>query len=477
MESFTLQTAAPTSCGTTVISKALQAHAKFCHSTQSAMKKSTNLLATLLLTTFCIALTIPLKIEAQSTQPCALDVIVQSGDTLSLIAGRTLNDQGAYQRIINATNARAATDSSYAAINDANALTVGWKLCIPGTGSAEGDATSIAPVAVLGGDYTADKRTVDGALGELPTFSQRLDPDGVNPLTIAYLRKQSYPGSPLTVEQSLEPGANYNRYIVSYRSEGLKIYALMTLPVGARPPSGWPVILFVHGYVPPAEYSPTERYEAYVDAFASQGYIVLRPDLRGHGNSEGVAIGAYGSPDYTIDLLNALASVKQYGEADASRIGIWGHSMGGYLTLRAMVVTHDVKAAVIWSGVVASYEDMFRMWSLGTQMGLMPESVQLWGAALLGQFGTPEANPLFWQQISANSYLGDLSGPIQLHHGSGDTVVPSVFSNLLLEEIVKAGGKAQYYQYAGDDHSLSASFDTAMGRSIAFFDTYVKNAP
>jgi dipeptidyl aminopeptidase/acylaminoacyl peptidase len=251
----------------------------------------------------------------------------------------------------------------------------------------------------------------------------------------------------------------------------------MTLPVGERPAGGWPVILFIHGYIPPKEYSPTERYEEYVDAFATHGYIVLRPDLRGHGTSEGVAMGAYGSPDYTIDVLNAVASVKQYAEANPAHIGLWGHSMGGYLALRAMVVSHDIKAAVIWSGVVASYEEMYRMFTLGAQMGLVPESVRSWGDALLTQFGTPEQNPSFWKAISANSYLADLSGPIQLHHGTGDTVVPPIFSNLLLQDIVGAGGKAEYYQYSGDDHNLSASFSTAMERSIAFFDRYVKHGP
>ena len=394
---------------------------------------------------------------------------MQTGDTLSIIAGRTLNSQGAYQRIIDATNARADSDSSYARITNANAITVGWKLCIP---SAESIASPL-----LGAAYTLDNRTVDGAIGELPTISQRVDPDGVHPMTITYLRKPSYPGSPITIEQNLEPGANFNRYIASYRSEGLKIYALLMVPMGERPATGWPVILFNHGYIPPAEYSTVERYEAYMDGFAANGYLVLRPDLRGHGNSEGVANGAYGHPDYTIDVLNAVASIKQYAEADPNRIGMWGHSMGGYLTLRAMVVSPDIKAGVIWSGVVASYKDLLQLWTLGAQVGIIPESVRRWGTELLAQFGTPDENPMFWASISANSYVDDLSGPIQLHHGSGDTVVPLAFSNLLLDDITAAGGGVEYYMYPNDDHSLTASFATAMARSLAFFDAHVKNAP
>ncbi len=436
------------------------------------MKFTQNTLITLYLTLLSVLLVLPTPLYAQSAQSCAQDVIVQSGDTLSLIAGRTLNSQGAYQRIIDATNARAATDTSYARITNANALSVGWKLCIPASGE-----NITAPVAILGSEYLSDNRTVDGAIGELPTISQRVDPDGVHPMTIAYLRKQSYPGSLLTLEQTLQPQSTYDLYLVSYRSEGLKIYALLTVPLGPRPATGWPVVIFNHGYIPPEEYSTTERYESYIDGFAANGYIVLYPDLRGHGNSEGVANGAYGHPGYTIDVLNAVASIKLFSAADPNRIGMWGHSMGGYLTLRAMVVSPDIKAGIIWSGVVASYEDLLRMWTLGAEFGLIPEGVRRWGDQLLADFGTPEENPLFWTSISANSYVADLSGPIQLHHGGGDTAVPSAFSNLLREDIAAAEGEVVSYLYPGDDHSLSASFDTAMARSLAFVDTHVKYAP
>src|SRR5438445_658182 len=46
-----------------------------------------------------------------------------------------------------------------------------------------------------------------------------------NPMSIEYMREQTYPGSDLVIEQTLPTGTNYNRYIASYLSEGLKIYA------------------------------------------------------------------------------------------------------------------------------------------------------------------------------------------------------------------------------------------------------------
>ncbi len=181
----------------------------------------------------------------------------------------------------------------------------------------------------------------------------------LHPLTLGWLKDQAYPGSEITIEETLEPGPNYNRYLAAYRSEGFKIYALLTIPYGEKPATGWPVIVFNHGYIPPAAYRTTERYIAYVDGFARSGYIVFRPDYRGHGNSEGEARGAYGSPDYTIDVLNAVAALKAHPDADPGRIGMWGHSMGGYITLRSMVVSEDIKAGVIWAGVVGPYPSLF----------------------------------------------------------------------------------------------------------------------
>ncbi len=296
-----------------------------------------------------------------------------------------------------------------------------------------------------------------------------------NPLQITELRKQEFPGSELVIEQTLNPGINYDRYIASYKSEGLKIYGLLTVPKGEKPSSGWPVIIFNHGFIPPAEYQTTERYIAYTDAFSRNGYLMFRPDYRGHGNSEGQAPGGYSSNAYTIDVLNALASVKKYKEADSNRIGMWGHSMGGFITLRSMVVNKDIKAGVIWAGVVASYPDLLYNWRRGSApTPSVPTARGGWRNTLIAQYGTPEDNKPFWDSISANSYLDDISGPIQLHHGTADHSVPVEFSEKLDKQLKEAGKMSELYEYEGDDHNIAANVNTALDRSVAFFDTYVK---
>lgn len=322
--------------------------------------------------------------------------------------------------------------------------------------------------------------------------------DSPYPLSIEYMRQQQYPGSEIVIEQTLSDGSNYSRYIASYKSDGLKIFALLTVPQGEKPENGWPVIIFNHGYIAPAEYQTTEKYVAYVDAFARSGYVVLKSDYRGHGNSEGDAPGGYGSPAYTVDILNAVASIKKLGVSgkgeggtlrndltlnalpfplvDTDRIGMWGHSMGGFITLRSMVISKDIKAGVIWGGVVASYPDLINRWRRPTTTPStpLPTGARRWRDLLTRQFGSPEENPNFWNSISANSYLKDISGPIELHHGGADASVPVEFSEKLDKELKTVGKQSEIFIYPGDDHNISNNFNIAIQRSIEFFDKFLK---
>jgi dipeptidyl aminopeptidase/acylaminoacyl peptidase len=155
-------------------------------------------------------------------------------------------------------------------------------------------------------------------------------------------------------------------------------------------------------------------------------------------------------------------------------MGMWGHSLGGYITLRAMVLTDDIKAGVIWAGVVASYADIFTLWDAARVP--IPERAQQWREQLLTEFGTPQENPRFWNSISANSYLAELSGPLQLHHGTSDPAVPFLFSLLLNQQLQAAGQDVEFYAYPGDDHNISDNFWGAIDRSVAFFDAHVKGS-
>jgi len=296
-----------------------------------------------------------------------------------------------------------------------------------------------------------------------------------HPMSIIALRDQEYPGSEITIVKELERGINYRRYYAYYLSEGLKIYALLTIPNSKKPEGGFPAIVFNHGYIPPNVYKTTERYIAYVDQIARSGYVVFRIDYRGHDQSEGEATGAYGNPGYQFDVMNAVASLKQHPDVNPEKIGMWGHSMGGYLTLRAMVISDDIKAGVIWAGVVASYPDLVYNWRRTGAFTPSPSSTgRGWRAGWIEQYGTPEQNPVFWDSISATSYLTDLSGPLELHHGTADDDVPVEFSIRLAELARQNGQIANLYTYEGDNHNISKYFTQAMRQTIEFFDIYLK---
>jgi dipeptidyl aminopeptidase/acylaminoacyl peptidase len=332
------------------------------------------------------------------------------------------------------------------------------------TAQTQPAATPTSTPVLNGGGMTNDEPTFT-ALAGTATPTATLWATGPHPLQIEVMRQQSYPGSLIAVEQTLTSGTNYDQYVVSYQSDGYRIYALMTIPNGTKPATGWPVIVFNHGYIMPSAYRTTEGYVAYVDAIARSGYIVFKPDLRGHGNSEGsnsVGDVVYGTPAYTVDVLNAVASLQGYEDADPNRIGMWGHSMGGQLTLRGMVVSQDIKAGVIWAGDIAPHADL-----IAAYWG--------WDNEFITEYGMLDQNPDFWASISPNTYLSDLSGPLELHHSTTDAEVPVAWSEALLEACQAVDKQScELYTYPGDNHNISANFGVAMQRTVAFFDEYVK---
>lgn len=303
------------------------------------------------------------------------------------------------------------------------------------------------------------------------------------PLAIEAQRQQTYPGSELEMIEELARGTGYRQYRAAYLSEGLTIYGLLTIPEGQPPAGGWPIIIFNHGYIPPEEYRTTERYVAYQAYFARNGYITFKSDYRGHGESEGDPVGGYYSPAYTTDVLNAKSSVQKLPEANPHKVGFWGHSMGGHLTLRSMVIADDIDAGVIWGGVVGSYQEMTEAWQRRrSTWSPSPAETQVRrrasssAQALRDQYGEPNFDSPFWRAIDPSYHLDHISGPIQLHHGQADTTVDWHLSQNLADRLEVQSSPVELYLYPGADHNLSgATFNQAMQRSLEFFDHYVKN--
>jgi dipeptidyl aminopeptidase/acylaminoacyl peptidase len=166
--------------------------------------------------------------------------------------------------------------------------------------------------------------------------------------------------------------------------------------------------------------------------------------------------------------------MQRYASADPNRIGMWGHSMGGNITLRALVIDPRIKVAVIWAGVTATYYDMLYNWHPPAADRPPPSFAGGARQKYLATYGTPDQNKAFWDSISPMAYLADITAPIQIHHGTGDVEVPLQFSQTLASDLRAANKPVELYTYPGADHNISQGFSQAMARSVTFFDHSLK---
>lgn len=293
-------------------------------------------------------------------------------------------------------------------------------------------------------------------------------------ITIPALRKRQY-NSELREMTQHEINQTYTSFITNYLSDTYKINALLTKPNGPMPQGGWPAIVFVHGYIPPNQYETTTRYTAYIDYLASQGFVVLKIDLRGHGTSEGKAGGAYYSADYVVDTLNAYAALQKSSFVNPSKIGLWGHSMAGNIVLRSFAVKPTIPAIVIWAGVGYSYEDIqrYRIQDASYQRttnSFTTPSIRRNSVTQL--YGEPNLNNNFWKQLAPASYLNDLKGAIQLHHAVDDETVNVGYSRDLNALLDKTKVKHEYFEYSFGGHNIAdPSFQLAIERTTEFYMT------
>lgn len=309
-----------------------------------------------------------------------------------------------------------------------------------------------------------------------------------SPISINYLRNLKINETELTIENQLASTSSYKQYIVSYKSEGYKVFGLLTIPLTPKPENGFPAIIFNHGYIPPKAYSTTRNYTSYVDYLARNDFVVLKIDMRGHGNSEGTATGSYFSNTYTIDVLSALNALQKFEEVDKENIGIWGHSMGGNLVLRTLLVNSEFKAGVIWAGAVYSYED-FAKYRISDRSYMAPITqpgttiTQLINRETSPEVSKIRTNPKeinfssdFWKSISLTHNIGFLNTPIQIHHAVNDDVVNVGYSRDLVKVLQANNKNHEYLEYQFGGHNIAGvDFNRAMSKTVEFFNKYLKN--
>lgn len=139
---------------------------------------------------------------------------------------------------------------------------------------------------------------------------------------------------------------------VSFQNADAKLEGTLFRPAGKGP---HPAIVLLHGSGPLTRYS----FGPYPHFFTSLGFAVLIYDKRGSGSSSGARIDAstgtaMGSSFYPQalmgDALAAMRMLQQHPAIDPKRIGFWGSSEGGMLSMQVAARSNDVAFAINSSG-------------------------------------------------------------------------------------------------------------------------------
>lgn len=295
-------------------------------------------------------------------------------------------------------------------------------------------------------------------------------------MTIPFLRNKLYSGSLGELRQYSDNGT-YTSYLTSYTSDGLRINGLLTKPNGEMPNGGWPGIVFIHGYIPPENYRTAEKYTDYVNYLADNNYVVFKIDLRGHGDSEGEALGGYYSSGYVIDAINAYSALQNSGFVNPDKIGFWGHSMAGNVVLRSLAVKPEIPVAVIWGGAGFTYADLsqYRISDLSYRPQPSDSARQRDRQRLRDLYGDPDINNWFWKLVIPVNYLSDIKGAIQLDHAVDDQTVNIEYSRNLNNILNKTSIPHELNEFSSGGHNITnPSFIPAMEKTIGFFNKYLK---
>ncbi|WP_182377566.1 alpha/beta fold hydrolase [Nocardioides sp. WS12] len=253
----------------------------------------------------------------------------------------------------------------------------------------------------------------------------------------------------------------YTREAVSYRSDGLTITGVLLRPRGTGP---FPAVVIVHGRVPIKSYRTGGGLEREQDALVAAGYVVFQSDLRGHAGSD--PLGPFDQQTmvgYSRDVINALATLRTQEYVDRDRVGVLGRSMGGGITMNVLTTHPELaRAAVLLSPISSSFAQARALLaSLGRPADR--DSIPV-------EFGTQEANPAFYRNLSPRTYFSKITASVLIQHGTADPVCPLVWSQTTLGALRTAGVDADLELYEGERHIFDARQAQAIQNAVTYFD-------
>lgn len=309
-------------------------------------------------------------------------------------------------------------------------------------------------------------------------------PHPMTPYTIRGMRQRTYPGGPIDVLALQEENESYRRYYIAYPSDGLVITGVMNIPRRQGP---LPVLILLHGYFERDQYWSGADTWQLADFFARNGYLTIAPDYRSWGASDhGASFFHTGLVADTINLISSLPSLPQ---ADTERVAMFGHSMGGGIATKVLLVDSRPAAAVLYSPNSADDVDLIARWGPGCLPGqsqaegdhcnpgevipseLPPEMVEAYLAAA--------SDPEMLRRIAPIYHLEALSVPVQIHSGEADGELlvhtPPQWAHKLAGALQASGKEVEFYSYAGQGHYFqSPAWDQMSGRALDFLDRHLK---
>ena len=244
------------------------------------------------------------------------------------------------------------------------------------------------------------------------------------------------------------------------------LYGLMFKPSNLDPTKKYPVVNYIYpgpqgGSVGSRSFSPSRGDHA---ALAELGFIVVLIDgTCNPDRSKSFHDACYGNmADNTLEDqiagLKQLAATRPY--MDLSKVGIWGHSGGGFATAAAMFRYPDFyKVGISESGNHdnRNYEDD-------------------WGERYIGLLTKDSSGKSNYDAQANQNYASNLKGKLMLAHGGMDNNVPPYNTYLVVDALVKANKDFDLVIFPNARHGFGADSFYMMRKRWDYFVTHLMGA-
>lgn len=239
-------------------------------------------------------------------------------------------------------------------------------------------------------------------------------------LSIASLRERRF-DSTIVIGARID-SLPHKAFMASYESEGLRVYARIDLPATSQPTDGFPVVVFVHGWIgiedaPLMDFyvAGDTNYGEMISSYVDAGFVVITPGWRGHGTVDGVAAdgiafmrawdnGSYLSPVfYAMDVLNLIEGLASVDIIDTDNVNLVAHSQGGDVALIALAVAGEgsrirtrINAASIWAGTFPPrFVQLETYWPMQSTPAAFMSGDGTWTGTAIGQDGSSNGQFVF----------------------------------------------------------------------------------